>query len=220
MRGTTSIPVELWNAAVTLATRSNISVSEALRRLQAEKVSVVLLPVEKTSDRPAVAGLLPPPAKPKRLRPRQPRPVRPPAPDRVSFRIEVRVPGYNQLSKVAVKKSSAIRKLWRQLVREAVDKAGIGSFDTPVRFRFCYVEPNRQRDPDNIDSGGRKVILDGLQHAGVIPGDGWSVNAGMSSPHFEVGPASVTVTIRRASHLKGNRWQSPKRRQPRSPKKT
>jgi hypothetical protein len=38
---------------------------------------------------------------------------------------------------------------------------------------FEWVEPNKRRDPDGFTSGGRKVILDALQHALVLPGDGW-----------------------------------------------
>ena len=36
---------------------------------------------------------------------------------------------------------------------------------------ICY-EPNRRRDPDNVISGARKVILDALQQMGVLHGDG------------------------------------------------
>lgn len=35
----------------------------------------------------------------------------------------------------------------------------------------CY-EPNARRDPDNVISGARKIILDALQHMNVLEGDG------------------------------------------------
>ena len=38
---------------------------------------------------------------------------------------------------------------------------------------FEWREPNRRRDPDNVSSAGRKLILDGLVKAGVLSGDGW-----------------------------------------------
>jgi hypothetical protein len=41
-----------------------------------------------------------------------------------------------------------------------------------AHFRFTWIEPNRQRDPDNI-SAGKKLIFDGLVAAGVLPEDGW-----------------------------------------------
>jgi hypothetical protein len=45
---------------------------------------------------------------------------------------------------------------------------------TPAaHFRFTWIEPNRQRDPDNI-SAGKKLIFDGLVAAGILPEDGWS----------------------------------------------
>lgn len=43
-----------------------------------------------------------------------------------------------------------------------------------ARFRFTWCEAKRNRDPDNFTAGGRKVILDGLVCAGVLPGDGWA----------------------------------------------
>lgn len=45
---------------------------------------------------------------------------------------------------------------------------------------FEWAEPNKRRDPDNFCGGGAKVILDALQHAGVIPGDGWGHVLGLS----------------------------------------
>lgn len=44
-----------------------------------------------------------------------------------------------------------------------------------ARLGFLWVEESRRRDPDNIAAGGRKLILDGLVKAGVLPGDGWAV---------------------------------------------
>lgn len=42
-----------------------------------------------------------------------------------------------------------------------------------ARFVFVWVEPDRRRDKDGVAAGGRKVVLDGLVQAGVLPGDGW-----------------------------------------------
>ncbi len=35
----------------------------------------------------------------------------------------------------------------------------------------CY-EPNKRRDADNVQAGANKLILDALQQAGIIQGDG------------------------------------------------
>jgi hypothetical protein len=42
-------------------------------------------------------------------------------------------------------------------------------------FEFIWREPARRRDPDNIAAGGRKLVLDGLVAAKVLPDDGWGV---------------------------------------------
>ncbi len=42
-----------------------------------------------------------------------------------------------------------------------------------ARLQFEWREKARHRDPDNVAAGGRKLILDGLVEAGVLPGDGW-----------------------------------------------
>lgn len=44
----------------------------------------------------------------------------------------------------------------------------------PVRMSFLWVEAHRRRDPDNIAAGGRKLVLDGLVAAKVLPNDGWA----------------------------------------------
>lgn len=66
-------------------------------------------------------------------------------------------------------------------------------FNEPVYLRFCWVEPNKRRDKDNICSA-KKYILDALVQAEIIKGDGWKYIAGFSdrfavdkdNPHIEV----------------------------------
>lgn len=63
--------------------------------------------------------------------------------------------------------------------------------DGPYRWRFTWYEENRTRDPDNIASAC-KFVFDGLQAAGVIPGDGWRV-VGEIHHAFEIGEPGVLV---------------------------
>lgn len=49
---------------------------------------------------------------------------------------------------------------------------------TRAHFRFEWREQSKRRDPDNVSSAGRKLILDSLVACGVIPGDGWAHVAG------------------------------------------
>ena len=44
----------------------------------------------------------------------------------------------------------------------------------PIQIHFHWYAKNRKIDPDNISAAGRKLILDGLQQAGILPNDGWN----------------------------------------------
>ena len=46
---------------------------------------------------------------------------------------------------------------------------------------YCY-EPNAKRDQDNIQEGAKKVILDALQRAGILAGDGQKYIADIICP--------------------------------------
>jgi hypothetical protein len=59
-------------------------------------------------------------------------------------------------------------------------------------FSFLYVESDRRRDPDNIAGGARKVILDALQRAKLMNGDGWRT---VRSIHEEFTTTSLSPTI-------------------------
>ena len=61
-------------------------------------------------------------------------------------------------------------------------------------FKFTWYRLNRRTDPDNICAFGRKVILDGMQQAGIIPNDGWKQVAGFIDC-FEVDKNNPRVEI-------------------------
>lgn len=63
-----------------------------------------------------------------------------------------------------------------------------------VRIELLWREKNQRRDPDNI-AASAKVVLDGLQLAGVLANDGWKEIAGWSNA-FEVSDRpGVLVTM-------------------------
>jgi hypothetical protein len=51
----------------------------------------------------------------------------------------------------------------------------------PCHFVFVFNEPNMRRDPDGLSAGAYKFVLDGLQSAGAIAGDGWKQVLGLQS---------------------------------------
>ena len=75
----------------------------------------------------------------------------------------------------------------RSLHKDVVSAAHIGGFSVcGPHWGYLFVERNRRRDPSNILSVAIKVVEDGLQHAGIIPNDGWADVASIT-PEFVVG---------------------------------
>ena len=59
---------------------------------------------------------------------------------------------------------------------------------------FTWIELNRMRDPDNVSGAGRKLILDALVDAGILPNDGWAHVAGLTDT-FCVDRAAAGVRV-------------------------
>lgn len=66
------------------------------------------------------------------------------------------------------------------------------SFNT-VTLKFSWYEPNKKRDKDNI-AFAKKFVLDALQAAGTLSGDGWGQVAGFSD-EFEIDKQNPRVEI-------------------------
>ena len=87
------------------------------------------------------------------------------------------------------------KQLWHKIVGISVRTFGIH----PIKrawFSFLWIERNRRRDKDNVAAGGRKLILDGLVEAGILPDDSWKYVVGWED-HFAVDKVKpgVRVTI-------------------------
>lgn len=90
-----------------------------------------------------------------------------------------KMPGLNEL--IAAAKGSGgrglaysrLKRQWGETIRNLAAEKGLPRFTKPVLLSFSWYEANKRRDPDNVAAGGRKLILDGLVAAGVLPGDGW-----------------------------------------------
>lgn len=64
----------------------------------------------------------------------------------------------------------------------------------PVEMHYCWYEPNKRRDKDNISSFGRKVIQDALVQCGVLKDDGWKYVVGFSD-RFEVDKNNPRIEV-------------------------
>lgn len=54
----------------------------------------------------------------------------------------------------------------------------------PVFIRYCFYEPNRKRDLDNIAGVAHKFVQDSLVKCGVLENDGWDNIIGFSDQFF------------------------------------
>jgi hypothetical protein len=68
---------------------------------------------------------------------------------------------------------ATLKRSWGDTVWCLAKSAGLKPVNAAVLI-FEWRERNRRRDPDNVSSAGRKLILDGLVKAGVLSGDGWA----------------------------------------------
>lgn len=69
--------------------------------------------------------------------------------------------------------SNAIRTQLRRL-----------TINSPVRIEYCFYEPNRKRDLDNIAGVAHKFIQDALVKCRVLKNDGWNHITGFSDRFF------------------------------------
>ena len=83
-------------------------------------------------------------------------------------------------------RGAAVKKQWTDVVAVAAKKwlTPIPEHCFPVTFRFQWYEQNRRRDKDNVSAFGRKVILDGLVQAGILPNDNWNYVEGFRDEFY------------------------------------
>jgi hypothetical protein len=92
---------------------------------------------------------------------------------------------------------SKLKAKWTKHIALLARSARIGPV-TLASFEFLWSEVNQKRDLDNIAAGGRKLVLDGLVEAEVIPNDGWANVRGWIDRFIVCQPGEkpgVTVTI-------------------------
>lgn len=99
------------------------------------------------------------------------------------FTISGRLPNTNDL----LRGHWAVRQKKKEKAMDAVITAAQIGRVKPVKQYpvlveiYCY-EPNAMRDQDNVQSGAKKIILDALQRAGILAGDGQKYIADIICP--------------------------------------
>jgi hypothetical protein len=89
-------------------------------------------------------------------------------------------------------KGAEDKKTWTDTVVWEAKAAKLKPMER-AHISFTWIEKNMKRDPDNI-SAAKKFILDGLQAAGVLPGDGWKCIIGLAD-EFKKGDRYGVVVV-------------------------
>lgn len=122
-----------------------------------------------------------------------------------SFFIPGRLPSLNDLIEAAKGHGgrgygySKLKRQWTDSIALLAKAARLAPM-ARGRFRFEWHEAAHSkhchsRDPDNVAGGGRKLILDGLKTASVIPDDTAKQVAGWTDDFVTGGPVGVRVTL-------------------------
>lgn len=89
-----------------------------------------------------------------------------------TFTIPGRLPGYNELHMHPWQVARRVKQEAMDAVIWAVKAAKIKPINGRCVVKICCYEPNARRDVDNVKAGANKAILDALQQAGILAGDG------------------------------------------------
>lgn len=111
--------------------------------------------------------------------------------------IDGTLPGLNELIRALNNHRHSYKDLkarWQQVIGALILKGRLRPMQGPVSVHFRWIEKDRRRDPDNIRSGGSKLILDSLVQCKILATDSqktiwqltdtYGVNA--QNPHVEV----------------------------------
>lgn len=73
-----------------------------------------------------------------------------------------------------------LKRSWGEIIGNLAKAQNFGGVPVPAAFTFIHYEPHMNRDPDNFTGGVSKLVLDALQHAKLIDGDGWAHVKGLT----------------------------------------
>lgn len=111
------------------------------------------------------------------------------------------LPGMNEMV-ASAKGSGGAGRDYSALKRRWTDSVMLLARRLPhfqrASLTFTWHERERRRDPDNIASA-KKLVLDGLVAAKVLPGDGWDYVAGFRDEWLLAKKAGVLVTLLEAT---------------------
>ena len=118
---------------------------------------------------------------------------------RYRLTIPGRLPGLNEIIHEGNRhwaKGASLKKTETQRCMEYILLYRIPVFTRPITVNFKWIEPNKRRDRDNIQSG-QKFFLDALVEMGKIPNDGpkWVVGTSHEFPEPDLENPRIEIEI-------------------------
>ena len=122
------------------------------------------------------------------------------------FRIDGTLPNLNEYidaNRVMIRhaghcfsKGNELKQSTQNYVQTCIkrDLKGV-AIENPINIIYCFYEPNRRRDKDNVAAFAMKVIQDALVKEGVIANDGWK-NINSFECHFDIDKESPRIEVR------------------------
>ena len=101
-----------------------------------------------------------------------------------------------------------LKKKFSQPVVALAKKELFPIVEYPIEVHCHWFCADTRSDPDNIAAGGKKLLLDSLQKARILSGDGWKQIVKFSD-NFSKDPAQPRVEVELVS-LRGNLWEPAK----------
>lgn len=113
------------------------------------------------------------------------------------FTIHDRLPGMNEYTanqRANKYGGNLMKKTAQKAIEWEIRAAKIKPIKSPVTIHYCFYEPNKRRDKDNIAGFAHKVIQDALVTTGILKDDAWDYIIGFTD-RFAVDRKEPHITV-------------------------
>lgn len=114
------------------------------------------------------------------------------------FFVPFTLPGLNdyiEAERAHRQKGAAMKRKCQDAVMLSLKNQNKKPLCEPVKIGFVWIEKNRRRDPDNISSFGRKVILDAMVKLKILQNDGQKNISEFLGDKYAVNPKNPGIKI-------------------------
>lgn len=117
---------------------------------------------------------------------------------RQTFVIEGRFPSLDEFYRMSPHEQERVKHECDERVAWSVKAAHVMPYSVPIRYSVLWIEPNRQRDLDNI-AFGKKFVQNGLLKARILANDTHRELVGFSDEFaYDAQNPRIVVTLEEA----------------------